>query len=450
MALREALRRISRRPEARHVGVMMSGAMAAQLLLVASTPLLARLYGPDAFGIFALLLTVTTIGGSVGGLCYEVAIILPRSERTARALLALSLMLSMAMAGIVTGALAALVWAFPAPWNEALNGTFYLSCFAATALATQYNALGYAHSRAGQFGAVAASKVALTGLTAVAQIGLALLGSAANGLLLGRALGSLGSVAHLARNLPRGFDLRGAFQVGWRAIAVAAKTYRDFLIHVPRQLLVRGTSMLPAALLLAAYGPAAAGFYFFAARLVERPGMMLGDSLSRVPMKQFADRRKNRQKLVRAVVLYTLALGAPVVAGVALLAFIAEPVFRILFGAAWEPAAPYAVVLAGWAAIRLATLPLGTLTSVLRIQRYSFYADAAFSLRVLIIPAMAARGADALEAIAAFCAVSIVYHLTVSAIGLFAAVKHDREIARESRTPPSQSFEGYKPGEIYG
>jgi O-antigen/teichoic acid export membrane protein len=210
---------------------------------------------------------------------------------------------------------------------------------------------------------------------------------------------------------------------------VAARSYRDFLVQVPRQLLVRGATMLPAALLLGAYGPTVAGLYFFAQRLIERPGMLLGDSLTRVPMKQFALRVQQGKKLTRASLLYTAAVGGPVVLGVLLLALIAHPLFRMLFGHRWDGAADYAVVLAGWAAIRLASLPMATLTTVLRVQKMSFWVDAVFAARVAVIPVMAAHHASAIAAIAAFCVLSAVYHLIIVVLGLVVALRYDRALA---------------------
>jgi O-antigen/teichoic acid export membrane protein len=431
----ETFRRLSQRPEARHIGILTAGSTLAQFFLLGTAPLLARLYAPHDFGLFAMLLTVSTIGGSIGGLCYEIAIILPRSRRTAQALFALSLRLSFVMAIATAGTFALLAVVFPTLIGSHFGWPFYLACAATTALTTQFNALGYAHSRAGQYGAVSVSKLTQSVFPTLAQIAMAFTGLQALGLIVGRAIGLLGSDILLLRKLPKGFSLRDALYAKLAPQLAAARTYRDFLLQVPRQLLVRGSSMLPPALILASYGPAAAGLYFFAARLVERPGMLLGDALSRVPMKQFADRRKKQQKLTRATLLYTVTLGIPVVAAVALLAAIAAPLFRIAFGPQWTPAANYAVILAAWAAIRMASLPMATLTTVLRVQRRSFYADALFAPRVFVIPLFASYGFNALEAITAFCALSILYHLVIFVIGLHAAIQYDRTI--ESPEPAS-------------
>ena len=426
--------KLSRRPEARHVGTLMSGSMAAQIALVATAPLLARLFPPGAFGLFSLMLTVSTIGGAVGGLSYEVAVILPRSPRMARALYRLAFLLSLVTPFLMVGLVALVQYLFPHLLGRTLTPGFYLWCLLGTALTTQINVLGYGHSRAAQYGAISMNKVTQTLLPAVAQIGLALTGMVGEGLMLGRVLGLLGSELWLTCRLPHGYRLRDLLHTRRLALTVAARSYRDFLVQVPRQLLVRGATMLPAALLLGAYGPTVAGLYFFAQRLIERPGMLLGDSLTRVPMKQFALRVQQGKKLTRASLLYTAAVGGPVVLGVLLLALIAHPLFRTLFGHRWDGAADYAVVLAGWAAIRLASLPMATLTTVLRVQKLSFWVDAVFAARVAVIPIMATHHASAIVAIAAFCVLSAVYHLIIVALGLVVALRYDRALV--SPPPP--------------
>jgi len=436
----QKLKQLSRRPEARHAGILTSGSIAAQVVLLATTPWLSRLFGPDSFGQFSLMLSISTIGGAVGGLCYEVAVILPRSRRMALSLYRLAFFLSLVMPCLVTGLLALVQHLFPAILGRTLPADFYLYCLAGTALTTQINVLCYGHSRAAQYGPISVNKVTQTLLPAAAQIGLAYLGMAADGLMLGRVLGLLGSEVWLSRKLPKPYRLRDMAQARLAPMIAAGKTYQDFLLQVPRQFLVRGATMLPAALLLGSYGPTVAGLYFFAQRLIERPGMLLGDSLTRVPMKQFAVRVHDRKLLTRAALLYTLAVGAPVILGVLLLALVAHPLFHFVFGARWEPAASYSVVLAGWAAIRLASLPMATLITVLRIQKISFWVDALFFARVMVIPVMAAHHFSALAAVAAFCGLSVIYHLIIVAIGFFAALRYDRALTPATFVRTGESY----------
>src|SRR5262249_1646887 len=154
------------------------------------------------------------------------------------------------------------------------------------------------------------------------------------------------------------------------------------------------------------------------------------------------------KKLTRSALLYTAVMGAPVIGGVILLALIAHPLFRMVFGARWEDAADYSVILAWWAAIRLTSLPMATLTTVLRVQRLSFYVDAFFSLRVLIIPFLAHHHVGSLDAVSAFCGLSILYHLIIVAVGVWAAMRYDHAL-----TPAESASEAFTPiptGESYG
>ncbi len=424
----QKLMRLSRRPEARHVGILTSGSIAAQVALVATSPLLSRLFSPAAFGVFSLMLTISTIAGAIGGLCYEVAVILPRSRRAAKSLYRLAFALSFITPCLMVSLVALVQHAFPRILGRTLPADFYFYCLAGTILTTQINVLCYGHSRAGQYGAISMNKITQTIMPAVAQIALAYLGMTGEGLMLGRVLGLLGSELWLTRRLPLGYRLRDLADAKIGHMMVAGHTYRDFLVQVPRQLLVRGATMLPAALLLGSYGPTVAGLYFFAQRLIERPGMLLGDSLTRVPMKQFAMRVQNGKRLTRAALLYTAAVGAPVVLGVVVLALIAHPLFRVIFGARWEPAADYSVALAGWAAIRLASLPMATLTTVLRAQKMSFFVDALAAARVAVIPVLAAHRFGPLVAVSAFCGLSVIYHLVIVGMGVVFSLRYDRSL----------------------
>ena len=56
---------------------------------------------------------------------------------------------------------------------------------------------------------------------------------------------------------------------------------------------------------------------------------------------------------------------------------------------------------------------------------------------------MAAHHFSALAAVAAFCGLSVIYHLVIVAIGLFAALRYDRALA-----PNPASFA--RTGESYG
>src|SRR5690348_9320867 len=76
---------------ARHVGILAAGALIAQVITVAASPILARLYGPADFGAFALF--TAFISSLSPAVCagYEIAVVVAKGREERQALLPLSI-----------------------------------------------------------------------------------------------------------------------------------------------------------------------------------------------------------------------------------------------------------------------------------------------------------------------------------------------------------------------
>jgi len=55
---------------------------------------LTRIYTPDEFGLYSIFFAVTSVIGMVSSLSYEQAIVLPKSQRSADAILLLSIIIT--------------------------------------------------------------------------------------------------------------------------------------------------------------------------------------------------------------------------------------------------------------------------------------------------------------------------------------------------------------------
>ena len=74
--------------------------------------------------------------------------------------------------------------------------------------------------------------------------------------------------------------------------------------------------------------------------------------------------------------------------------------------------------------------------------------NALFALRVIIIPILAHHHVSALGAVSAFCGLSIVYHLIIVSVGIWAAMRYDRALAPARSSP--ERFTPIPTGETYG
>lgn len=77
----------------RNISIIASGTIISQLIASVGSIFLARIYGPDSFGDFAMVLAIATIISSFAFLRYEHTINLPRSDRQAKEMFVLCLVI---------------------------------------------------------------------------------------------------------------------------------------------------------------------------------------------------------------------------------------------------------------------------------------------------------------------------------------------------------------------
>lgn len=422
-------RKIINRPELRQAGLITFATICAQIVLLGTAPLLARLYSPADFGRLSLFMNSSMLGGAVAALCYEVAILLPKRRIIAEVAFRLSVYLS-----LVVSLLCAVIYIGFKHWSDIpylFSHGFYdfALIYVATFLTAWFNSFGLVQSRAKRYGPVALSKFNNSLIPSLTQIGFGLAAVQSIGLQLGRVIGLFATVLILGSRWPEGFSWKRLLRrPRWRALRLVLVRYRDSIIHVPRVLLVRAGSMLPSIMLLSAFGPTVAGLYFFAERLVERPGMLLSDALSRIPLRVFAERVAHNKPVLRLSLLYTLGCSVLVVPGVALVGFFSEPLFRVLFGSVWIPAANYAVILAFLAGVRLASLPMTALIPVLRVHGWTVWLDGIFFMRVFVFPLAASYGFDAFMAVKIYAGLGILYSILNVIFVYSAARRYDLKL----------------------
>lgn len=79
----------------RNVVALASGTATAQLLTLIFLPVLTRLYGPEAFGIYGTFMAFFLILAPLSVLSYSIAIVLPKSDEEAKGLMVLSVVIGL-------------------------------------------------------------------------------------------------------------------------------------------------------------------------------------------------------------------------------------------------------------------------------------------------------------------------------------------------------------------
>ncbi len=84
----------------RNVAVVASGTAGAQAIVIAFSPIITRLYGPEAFGILGTFMAIVAVVTPIAALSYPIAIVLPKEDSDARGIARLSAYIALGVAGL--------------------------------------------------------------------------------------------------------------------------------------------------------------------------------------------------------------------------------------------------------------------------------------------------------------------------------------------------------------
>lgn len=329
--------RLSRNPFVKNVSYVLAGSMIGQLLLVATAPVLTRLYMPDDFGLFAAFTAIASLVLVVSSLRYELAIPLPSSDAVALALIRMSLLINLVISVITL----TVVWR----WREIVASSIgtpdlapLLWLLPVVVLATgSYQALSYWPVRAKDFRFVSRTSVEQAALQLTSQTGLGLLGTAPAGLVVGVAVSRIGGAVRIARRIS------ALAPHWWRTsdgvpLRDAAAEYRRFpLLSTWVGLLVTGALQAPALLLASLYGVGLAGLFAVTVRLVGAPMALLGNAVSQVFLGEAADlAREDPRALRRLFVKVTRTTLFAAAVPFAVVALVAPWMSAALLGDEWR------------------------------------------------------------------------------------------------------------------
>ncbi len=357
---------------------LVSGTSVAQLITVLSSPIVTRLFAPEAFGLWALFGSITSVIGIVVCLRYELAIMLPEADEEAANLLALSLLLALGTsvatipAVIFGGQFAARLLKAPA-----LEGVLW--AVPPTVLgAGVVVALNYWNSRARRFGRLSTSRVAASAMSTAVQLGAGWSGHAnAGGLVASSLAGSAVSVGVLGSQVLRD---DGAFfrrSVRWRGIRESLQRHRKFPTYGTTTALLNSASwQLPSILLQYYFSATVVGLYAMGNQLLRVPMNLIGGAISQVFYQQAVEAHRTG-RLADVVESAFRRLAAFSLFPMVVLAVVGREIFLVVLGPRWGEAGVYAQILSLWTFFWFISSPLTTLFAVLERQEFALKINAA-------------------------------------------------------------------------
>jgi O-antigen/teichoic acid export membrane protein len=372
--LRLRMKRLKKSSFLRNVTAVATGIAAAQAISLAFTPLLTRLYGPEAFGSLAAFTAVVNIIMPLSTLGFANAIVMPATQEGATAVARLS----MVCAALVAPISLVLVWLFQthlARWTGlgSTPGFLYLvpvSLF----LGALLSVANQVALREGLFKSKAGAHVASTLLMNVGKLAGGIVAPSGLILIVIAMVGKALNYSMLLARVPR----KGAFQVGrWFGIAgirEAAKEQRDFALYrMPQSVINAAAVGLPVFLLSASSGAQSAGQYSITVLVLGAPVMLISQSVGEVFYPKIAEAIRNQSNDARRwLVKATLVIGLLAALICSIFVIFGPQLFAFALGEDWRLAGEYSRWVAPWFACVLATRPVVASFASLKLNSYLF------------------------------------------------------------------------------
>lgn len=372
----------------KHVLTILTGSTLAQLIPLASEPILVRLFTPEEFGILQLFLSVATIFAAIATARYEMAIVLPKKDEMAINILVLSLFITVLMS-LFSGFIVIIFGQHIATWAESPELLPFLKWVPLFVFFSGvFQSFNQWATRKKYFHNIAASKFSQSGTNATVSISTGLANLNTLGLIYGQLSGWFaGSLPLIFKFYKR--DKHLVSHVNKKIMLEQAREHSDFpKINSAHVLSDIGQQSLVNFIISNLFTAKILGFYSRMIRIVKVPAGFIGSAVGQV-FFQKASEQWQEKKDIRSLFLNNLklmsAIGFPIFA---LLAFFGPAIFGFVLGEEWSIAGRYAQLLTPWLFLNFIISPFTHIPLIVQKQQKFFLLS--LSMNILVILAFIA------------------------------------------------------------
>ena len=355
-----------------NIAKLLSANVVAQVIGLVVYPILSRMYAPEDFGLLNLFLSIGNVLVVLSLMDYYYAIVLPKQERHAVALVHVSslvLLITVALVAlsvILAGPISAL---FKSPYLERYY--WLMPIYVLTMGA--WNILNYWYIRQKQFGQISQYLMSQSILSASGKIGMGYAGVLQGGMIYAIVVAPLLS---LGANIVRNF--RGALQpllrVSKADMVEQSKQYRNFPCFVlPRSFLNVLAGQLPILLLTPFFGAKYVGLLSMALLLGYTPIGTITRAIYQVLYQHTTERVHATQRIGGVFwrfVVWSSVIILPVFGG---LFFVLPDITSWLLGEEWRVVGTYIRWMLPWLYLSLLTGSTCYLSDVFMKQRIGLF-----------------------------------------------------------------------------
>lgn len=336
------------------IAALSSGALIAQLLTFACSPLLTRLYTVEQVGLFTFVLSVVSMFSGVICLRFDVTLVTSGSDGQFGALLKLCAVLTLALSAIVGGL--AIVYAYATLGSS--DWWVAVFVFPLLVIAGAINILNACNNRSEKYGVIgrAYAKRSVAQNSFMVLGGLILPGTFT--LLFSQLFGQISGIAEQFKGLGDDWK-KGARASRADAAAAAIDNKSQALFSAPATLLNAASYSLVSLCVGDIFGMAALGLYSVSYRVLGAPLTIFSSNIAKVHCKQAEKDIARTSNYFRCTVRMIL-LSVVIIAPIAFLLFaFSPPAFSFFFGSDWYSAGVYVQMLVPMFCLRFVAGSIG-------------------------------------------------------------------------------------------
>ncbi|KXX68573.1 lipopolysaccharide biosynthesis protein [Flammeovirga sp. SJP92] len=380
------IRNILKNKTLKKIFILIFGTGFSQLLNLAFSPILSRLYLPEHFGVASLFLSSTATLSVVGSLKFEQAILLPKENKEAKNLLHLCL--------IIICSITLILFVLLVPTALLLNlfsslDSVYLFFILLLPVGFFINSfiqlLSIFLTRIKKYSLISSTRILQSSSINISQLSFSFISLSSFSLIFGQILGGLMSILFSTFFIKE--YIFGFHKLKKKIIFYLMKKYQRFPKYSILSTLMNALSLsVPIFLLNFFYDESVAGYFAMSYKLLIAPVSLIGRTSKNVYFEEASKIYREGGRIIKIFQKQTLILGLIILLPLIVIFFYAKQIFTTLLGADWNGIDLYIRAIVPLIFFIMLNGPSVANINILSLQKFQFkYEVVLLVLRILSI-----------------------------------------------------------------
>lgn len=347
--MKKKIIKLKNKPFIRNVAVIASGTVAAQVIALLASPIITRLFGPEAYGLMGLFQSSIQVIFPLAALTYPDAIVLPKSDQDARGLMRLSFYISILLSIFSFFIILIFGNTIVIFFNIETIESFIL-LFPLVILFTGLMQINEQWLiRINHFKTVAKTQFYRSFLINSGRVGIGYFYPKASVLIILTAIEN-GLRVLLMRLHLRKFPYKLNANYGNKStLKELAARYKNFPIYrSPHLFIEKLQGNIPVILLTILFGPVATGLFSIARTVLLVPSQLIGKSIGDVFYPRISESINRKENISQLILKATIGLSLVGIIPYGLIMAFGPWLFSFVFGSDWLTAGEYARWMSFW------------------------------------------------------------------------------------------------------